>query len=281
MGHEKEIRVLDLFSGIGGFSLGFRRAGGFRTVAYCEIEPYCQEVLRARMLDGSLDTAPICRDIRVLDGRALTGVVDLVCGGFPCQDISAAGLKAGIDGGRSRLWLDMGRIIREIRPRFVFVENVAALLARGLERVLGDLAAIGYDAEWECIPASAVGAHHVRDRVWIVAYPKGFRSELRSAAAGRAGRPSGGGNALADAKCQRCEEMERLQRGGAAGKRQPSARRECGVFCGRVSGRWEPEPNVGRVAHGVPHRVERLSALGNAVVPQVVEWIGRRIIEIA
>src|SRR5512139_1947664 len=163
------MRVLDLFSGIGGFSLGLERAG-MRTVAFCEIEPFCRAVLRKHWPD-----IPIYEDVRSLTAERLAadGIsVDVICGGFPCQDISVAGKGAGIEGGRSGLWSEYARIIGELRPRYVIVENVAALLGRGLDRVLGDLAEIGYDAEWHCIPASYVGAPHRRDRVWIVAYPQ-------------------------------------------------------------------------------------------------------------
>ena len=160
------MRVLDLFSGIGGFSLGLERAG-FETVAFCEIDKKCHKVLNKHWPD-----VPIFEDVctltkELLDERGIT--VDVICGGFPCQDISLAGKGAGIEGERSGLWTEYARIISELRPKFVIVENVAALLSRGLDRVLGDLAEIGYDAEWHCIPASAVGAPHRRDRIWIVA----------------------------------------------------------------------------------------------------------------
>src|SRR5260221_2745133 len=162
-----EMNVLDLFSGIGGFSLGLERAG-MRTGAFCEIDPYCRRVLRKHSPD-----VPIYDDIRTLTaGRLVRDSIapDVICGGFPCQDISVAGKGAGLAGERSGLWSEYARIIGEVRPRYVIVENVAALLGRGLDRVLGDLAALGFDAEWHCIPASAVGAPHRRDRVWIVAH---------------------------------------------------------------------------------------------------------------
>ena len=185
------MNVLDLFSGIGGFSLGLERAG-MRTVAFCEIDPYCRRVLARHWPD-----VPVYDDIRTLTAEKLANAngvgclggnlgpqrgvgktqswagasrsIDVICGGFPCQDISTAGKGAGITGERSGLWKEYARIIGEVRPRYVIVENVAALLGRGIERVLGDLAALGYDAEWHCIPASAVGAPHRRDRIWIIA----------------------------------------------------------------------------------------------------------------
>jgi DNA (cytosine-5)-methyltransferase 1 len=159
------VRVLDLFSGIGGFSLGLERAG-MRTVAFCEIEPYCQAVLRKHW-----PGVPCFPDVRELHAADLPERADVICGGFPCQDISVAGKGAGIDGERSGLWSEYARLIGEVRPSYVIVENVAALLGRGLGRVLGDLSEIGYDAEWHVISAADVGAPHLRERVWIVAYP--------------------------------------------------------------------------------------------------------------
>ena len=174
------LRLLDLFSGIGGFSLGLERAG-FQTVAFCEIDPFCRRVL-AKHWPG----VPIYEDVRSLNADALRrdGItIDSICGGSPCQDVSAAGKGAGLDGGvRSGLWAELRRLMGELRPRFAVVENVSALLSGPPEqpgmwfgRVLGDLAEIGYDAEWHCIPASAVGAQHRRDRIWIVSYPGQIR----------------------------------------------------------------------------------------------------------
>jgi DNA (cytosine-5)-methyltransferase 1 len=191
--------------------------------------------------------------------------VDLICGGFPCQDISTAGKGAEIDGERSGLWHEFARIIGEVRPRCVIVENVSALLGRGLGRVLGNLAALGYDAEWHCIPASYVGAPHRRDRVWIIAYAQ--REQLRQQS-GRCGGPSRAGAAqpAIDGEERNVAHADEQSMGRIA-----IARRECN--------QWLAEPNVGRVANGVPSRAYRLRVLGNAVVPQVVEIIGRAIIE--
>jgi DNA (cytosine-5)-methyltransferase 1 len=268
------LSVLDLFSGIGGFALGLERAG-METVAFCECDPYARRVLRKHW-----PAAPLFEDVRTLTKRRLTkeGIEpNVICGGFPCQDISTAGKGAGLDGARSGLWREFARLIREVRPRYAILENVAALRSRGLDRVLGDLAAIGYDAEWHCIPAAHVGAPHQRDRVWIIANPhfhgdpilqshgnspqaaerpsrrgdtQRFREALaHSAGAGRkAWRPDGMGAITSDAAAS-------PQRGG-----------------------WPPEPDLPRVADGVPHRVDRLRCLGNAVVPQVVELIGRAVV---
>jgi DNA (cytosine-5)-methyltransferase 1 len=228
-----------------------------RTVAFCEIDPYCQAVLRRHWPD-----VPVFDDVRTLtatdvsnaakqqvgiagQSRINSGVVDVICGGFPCQDISIAGKGEGITGSRSGLWKEFARIIGEIRPRYVIVENVAALLGRGLGDVLGDLAALGYDAEWHCIPASAVGAPHRRDRVWIVGHPMQSGLSERTAIRGRPGEATTG----------------------------------LSWDVSSVSGQWDVEPDVGRVAHGVPARVDRLKALGNTVVPQIAEIIGRAIMK--
>lgn len=240
------MNVLDLFSGIGGFSLGLERAG-MRTVAFCEIEPFPRAVLAKHW-----PHVPCYDDVRTLSaGRlAADGInVDVICGGFPCQDISSAGRGAGLAGERSGLWSEYARLVGELRPRYVIVENVAALLGRGLYRVLGDLAALGYDAEWHCIPASAIGAPHRRDRVWIVAY----------AISERQPRPGSSWDASNPAPLIQREAID--------------------AFHGGLGNVWRSEPLLGRVAHGVPRRVERLTALGNAVVSQIPEIIGRAILQ--
>ena len=234
-------KVLDLFSGIGGFSLGLERTGGFETVAFCETDKFCQRVLAKHW-----PSVKCYSDVKDLTYERLKtdGIKpDVICGGFPCQDISIAGKGAGIDGERSGLWSDFARLIGEIRPRYAIVENVSALLNRGLDRVLGDLAEIGYDSEWHCIPAAAVGAPHRRDRIWIVA----------------------------DCKSKQSTECDpRVNRE----KRWKLRNSNCGN-----GGVWPTEPDVGRVAHGIPARVDRLKSLGNAVVPQVVQVIGEAILE--
>jgi DNA (cytosine-5)-methyltransferase 1 len=209
--------------------------------------------------------------------------VDVICGGFPCQDISIAGKGAGLAGARSGLWWEFYRLIAEIRPAWVIIENVSALRHKGLGDVLRSLAAVGYDAEWHCIPASAVGAPHRRDRIWIVAYPNceqqqsmlGGRGAERSAAAASAGsvdfNVSGGGRDgawsqdVADAGCF-ATQIQIVGKLAAI----PLPQRHTW---------WETEPDVGRVVDGVPARLDRLKALGNAVVPQIPELIGRAIYE--
>jgi DNA (cytosine-5)-methyltransferase 1 len=250
------LNVLDLFSGIGGFSLGLERAG-MRTVAFCEIEPYCRAVLAKHW-----PSVPCFPDIRGIDGQDIgrIGRIDVICGGFPCQDISSAGAGAGLAGSRSGLWRDYARLIGLIRPRYVIVENVAALLFRGLGDVLGDLAALGYDTEWHCIPAFAVGANHGRDRVWIVAYPNSHSE------------PSGAVNAemgATSADISNATKLRELQCWGVQFAQNSQAQRHVHL--------WESESGVLRVAARVPNRMDRLRALGNSVIPQIVEEIGRAI----
>lgn len=162
------LRVLDLFSGIGGFSLGLERTGGFETVAFCEIEDFPRRVLAKHW-----PNAPCYPDVRKLNADQLRAdgiAVDVICGGFPCQDLSFAGRGEGLQGERSGLWSEIARLAGELRPDVIVVENVTALLHRGMGIVLGDLAALGYDADWDCIRASELGAPHHRDRVWLVAH---------------------------------------------------------------------------------------------------------------
>jgi DNA (cytosine-5)-methyltransferase 1 len=289
-------KLLDLFSGIGGFSLGLERTGGFKTVAFCEIDPFCRKVLRKHWPE-----VPQYDDVRTLTAERLAAdgiAVDAICGGFPCQDISTAGAGAGIEGKRSGLWKEYARIVGEVRPRVVVVENVSALLARGMGRVLGDLAALGYDAEWHCIPASALGAPHRRDRTWIVAHPAdAIRRAQQSGMGGGegAGRPQKADGAIQERVRVACDDgfatsrssLANATSGRQSGPRQfvesgSSApcldRQAIDALAGRLGRVWRAEPDVGRVAHGVPARVDRLTTLGNAVVPQIPELIGRAIL---
>ncbi len=168
------LRELALFAGAGGGILGGYLLG-WRTVVAVECEPYAASVLAQRQNDGILAPFPIWDDVRTFDGKPWHGIVDVVSGGFPCQDISAAGSGAGIDGERSGLWSEMARIIGEVRPKDVFVENSPLLVGRGLVRVLADLAEMGFDARWGVVGASDVGAPHRRERCWIVAHDNGMR----------------------------------------------------------------------------------------------------------
>jgi DNA (cytosine-5)-methyltransferase 1 len=225
-----------------------------------------------------------------------------------CQDISLAGKGAGIDGERSGLWSEYARLIRELRPRYVIVENVAALLGRGLGTVLGDLAASGYDAEWDCIPAEAIGAPHERDRLYLVAYPHGGGKLQPQGRVGEVGRWAGdvhqevsdalrGGcgsrrpwRPVRDGQWQHRASPAASQSANADRQGLPIARdaRAVGPSTGRIlTGAapdrvdwWATEPNVVRMVHGLPGRVDRIRGLGNAVIPQIPEWIGRRILAV-
>ncbi len=262
-----KLRVLDLFSGIGGFSLGLERAG-MRTIGFCEIKEYCRSVLANHWPDVSCHA-----DIKTREFAE--GEADVICGGFPCQDISVAGQGAGLAGERSGLYRHLIRAIRLVRPKYAIVENVAALLGRGMGTVLGDLATVGYDAEWHCIPAAAIGAPHIRDRVWIVAYSDCER-ELHSQGGkqnewGWLGRslvkalsPDFNGSGLQER--QLLSGVQTTARFDDDGKNPP------------VGSWWAVEPDLVRVVHGIPGRVDRIEALGNAVTPQIPEIIGRAII---
>lgn len=200
------------------------------------------------------------RDVRECGAHNLTAV-DLIAGGFPCQDISIAGAGTGLDGERSGLWFEFARLIDELRPRYILVENVAALLGRGFDRVLGSLAALGYDAEWECLPASAFGAPHQRERVFIIAYSHQERC-------GRGG------------VFDRCDDIPTYEQWGTAKGIRQWAGWQRWISKTVQDGLWsEPNAPILGVADGVSARVERIGGLGNAVVPQVAEWIGRRILE--
>ena len=277
-----------LFAGIGGIDLGLERAG-MECQWQVEIDPYCRKVLAKHWPDTERFA-----DVKAV-GKHNLGSVDLIAGGFPCQDVSLAGKRTGIkEGTRSGLWFEFHRIICELRPRYVFVENVPGILVDGMGRVLGDLAASGYDAEWQVLSAADVGAPHLRKRVWIVAYPdrdefmesegsQGGRVQARPVGKNRkkVGRgrtfDSGQEGGLADAT------GERMERRGSAAIEEPEVSLRPEIL-GRhrpAQGAeiWSTEPGMGRMAHGVPRRVDRLKALGNAVVPQCAEWIGRQILK--
>jgi DNA (cytosine-5)-methyltransferase 1 len=280
------LRELALFAGAGGGILGGKLLG-WRTVCAVEWEPYAASVLAARQNDGVLPPFPIWDDVQSFDGRPWRGIVDVVSGGFPCQDISVAGKGAGIDGARSGMWSHMARIIGEVRPRHVFVENSPALLTRGLGRVLGDLAALGYDCRWTVLGAADVGAPHQRDRFWLVANASSGRRggaerwQMEQSRGAQAERTS---QAVANADSMRelqPQGSERDQRGRPCNcgsdmanadstQRQGSSlsirtRAQYADACG--SSWWQSEPDVGRVAHGVAARVDRLKAIGNGQVP--------------
>jgi DNA (cytosine-5)-methyltransferase 1 len=294
-----------LFSGIGGIELALE-SFGLRTVWQVECDRYARNVLWRHW-----PLVPKYEDVCAV-GAAHLCPVDVICGGFPCQGISDAGLRLGLDDPRSGLWREFARVVRELRPRYVFVENVAALRVRGLGRVLGDLAEIGYDAEWDCVRAADVGAPHLRNRLFLLAYSGGQQSQGQSvtvagsrlsavvardgearAVADADGQGLEGwrrgvvrkdadkgasgtrGASLADAQREGESQSERgvsHERGWAGDRGQSladsdreSARRLAESW--QVADWWSVEPDVGRVAHGVPARMDRLRCLGNAVVP--------------
>ena len=266
------LRILDTFTGIGGFSYAAEHiVGGFETVAFVEREPYCQ-----RILGKHWPNVPIYDDITTFNPQLHSA--DVICGGFPCQDISTAGKQAGIkEGTRSGLFYELMRVIRLVQPRYVVLENVAAILANGLDTVLGELAEAGFDAEWACIPASAVGACHQRDRWWLVAYAKksqGNGSSIRSAANSETNQQRqrsklGRGDCMdaANASSQRLERQKPAWRF--------AARQLCPDWGGYIS-----EPVLCRGDDGLSNRVDRLKALGNAVVPQVAAIPLARVLEL-
>lgn len=293
------LTVLSLFSGIGGLDLGLERAG-MCVIAQSEVDPYASRVLARHW-----PNVPNLGDITTITDWPNA---DVVCGGFPCQDISVAGKGAGIQKGtRSGLWYDYARCVRSVRPRYVVVENVAALLTRGFDIVQSDLAALGYDAWWDCIPAASVGAPHLRDRVFIVATRADITpvepriSPMQWAARVGSDAECVGGDSTADADSQRGDRSaaEHGPNGWTQPARNHVATADAGderceehsgvpvttseeiTRTGRVSiaDWWSVEPGVGRVAHGIPRRVDRLRCLGNAVVPQVAQYIGQIVVE--
>ena len=301
-----KLRVLDLFSGIGGFSLGLERTGGFETVAFCEIDAFADKVLAKHW-----PTVDCYDDVRIITKERLEedgiGRIDVITGGYPCQPFSVAGKRKGDQDDR-HLWPEMYRIISEVRPAWVIAENVAGHINMGLDQVLSDLEVENYAATAVVIPACAVDAPHRRDRVWIIANDDrqqrgadegksdtgtdrrhdigrvcenvadaGHDAERPSktmdgnATIGREGitDPANSGEAVADTDQARLQEREGENTVGTWPQCWPVSER------GKL---WLPEPGVGRVANGIPRRVDRLKGLGNAVVPQIPEMIGRAIL---
>ncbi|WP_116818228.1 DNA cytosine methyltransferase [Pseudomonas syringae] len=259
---------LALFAGAGGGILGGHLLG-WRTVCAVERDAYAAQVLAQRQNDGALKAFPIWSDVCSFDGRPWRGLVDLVSGGFPCQDISAAGSGIGIGGARSGLWKQMARIVGEIRPRIVYMENSPLLVGRGLAVVLGDLAEMGYDARWGIVGAADLHAPHQRDRIWIVAQAQG--------AGQQEGRlPIGEQPKIAELSVRHqnlAHPSGKHGKGVIAGGSEAQVRRRpverSPRSCGDGFGRWPAEPGMGRVANGVANRVDRIKALGNGQVPRV------------
>jgi DNA (cytosine-5)-methyltransferase 1 len=302
---EGGLNELALFAGAGGGILGGHLLG-WRCVCAVEFNAYARSVLLARQNDGTLPPFPVWDDVRTFDGRPWRGHVDVVSGGFPCQDISVAGKGDGLDGERSGLWSEMARIIGEVRPRFAFVENSPMLTSRGLGRVLGDLSALGFDAEWGVLGARDVGAPHQRDRIWIVAHANGVlelqptwckcnerngpcecseavadaaRSECnrnRAEPGGQSDGPANGGEAVADSSSQRQQKSWNTH---DASDCQKDRRREASHAF--YVGEWPSEPGLGRMAHGVANRTDRLKAIGNGQVSRVAATAWRLLTEAA
>lgn len=303
--YSEKLKVLDLFSGIGGFSLGLERTGGFETLAFCEIDEHARKVLKKHW-----PKVPVFEDVKTL--RGIEGEFDVICGGFPCQDISVAGKGLGLKGERSGLWKEYARLIKEIKPRYVIIENVANLRSKGLARVMQDLWEIGYDCEWHVISASSVGAFHKRERIWIIAYPNS--AFLREQSGRRIGKSrqekvqpgiNGENGVVCDTSSLGCNgrfgEERHLQTNEEwNGKKIQSEGEQC-EFVPRTNGEilsrrhiesiratysdfWESSTRVHRVVNGLSKgmeraRKQRIKQLGNAVVPQIPELIGQAILE--
>lgn len=241
---------LALFAGAGGGLLGGHLLG-WRTVCAVELNPYAASVLVARQNDGTFPAFPIWDDVRTFDGRPWRGLVDVVSGGFPCQDVSVAGKGDGLDGERSGLWSEMARIIGEVRPRFAFVENSPKLTSRGLGRVLRDLAGMGFDADWGVLGAHHAGAPQLRDRIWIVAHAQ------RDGRFGSSCEQSDARNQAGDVQAH---SQERHAEPGPAIPGREASNSRWG---------WPDESGVVRMAHGLAHRSHRIKAIGNGQVPRV------------
>ena len=252
-----------LFAGIGGFDLGLERAG-MKCSWQVEIDDYATRVLQKHW-----PQVKRFRDVREC-GKNNLDPVDLICGGFPCQPFSFAGKRKGENDERN-MWPETARILGELRPRFALLENVPGLVThKYFGRVLGDLAEIGYDCEWDCIPASTFGAPHRRDRLWVIAYSNGERRRSEQISKQGSSHPAKSWNDVTEESLANpyCTEFKKQW------KQKPITSQLSTIECDSW---WASEPTICRMANGVPNRVDRLKCLGNAVVPQVVEWVGKGI----
>lgn len=266
------VTSLDLFSGYGGISYALKEY--VKPIAYCEIDNYARGILASRISEGELCFAPIFADVRNIKGQV--GSADIITGGFPCQDISIAGLGTGLGGKRSGLFFEIVRLTKEIRPAFVFLENVPAIRTRGLREVVGAFAKMGYDCRWTCLSAASVGAPHKRERWFLLAYAKSERCgearQLRCHESTQ--RITGGSEKMADTNGKRLERLSETKISRRKGRIEAvNASLQERQF-------WSSEPNVGRVANGTPFRVDRIKALGNGVVPLQVKTAFERLIGI-
>lgn len=280
-GNDEPLRELALFAGAGGGILGGHLLG-WRTSCAVEINNYAACVLAQRQNDGILAPFPIWDDIRTFDGRPWRGLIDVISGGFPCQDISVAGKGAGLAGERSGLWSEMARIISEVRPCYVFIENSPMLIIRGLDRVLADLAEMGFYVEWGCISAADCGAHHQRERIWIVgnAHNHGQPATEKQNGAKQGGNAGTTGAQQTSQSTGPSEQYAQLADAngdhvqGLVKEPQPGRYRRQIRLHNRARslpswGAWPPESGLGRVADGVAARVDRIKAIGNGQVPRV------------
>jgi DNA (cytosine-5)-methyltransferase 1 len=262
---------LALFAGAGGGILGGHLLG-WRTVCAVEWEAYPASVLCARQNDGLLESFPIWDDVQTFDGKPWEGIVDVVSGGFPCQDISAAGKGDGLDGERSGMWKEMARIIGEVRPQYAFIENSPMLTFRGLERVLADLASMGFDAEWGVLSAADVGANHNRERIWIVGkntkqfklfsysmHNRDRRGQQQPKSVEEKNKPISNPTSIGLQGQGKHEQ--------SINSTQSKNRKTVKFEYGSSSDFWSVEPNVGRVVDGLAFRMDRLKAIGNGQVP--------------
>ena len=266
---------LDLFSGIGGISLALKQY--IRTITYCEIDRYAQSVLLSRMQSGDIDTAPIWDDVRSLNSKMLHKKIDIITGGFPCQDISCAGRGVGMEAGaRSGLFSEIIRLTQEIQPTFLFLENVPAIRTRGLTRVLCELTAIGYDCRWTIVSAAELGAPHLRKRWFLLAHDNGKRRWDKYR---RRCRSKGEGAPNAVEYCKEKPMADSCSK-NVEGQWEKSSGIETTNKNSSMSNWWSVEPNVDRVVNGLPNRVDRIKCLGNAVVPQQAKEAFERLIGI-
>ena len=289
---------LALFAGAGGGILGGKLLG-WRTVCAVEWDEYARDVLVARQNDGCLEAFPIWDDVQTFDGKPWRGIVDVVSGGFPCQDISCAGKGAGIDGERSGMWKHMARIIGEVRPQYAFVENSPMLVGRGLAIVLADLAEMGYDAKWGIVGAHHTSAPHKRERIWLLGRNTNRDNvvPLGSVCGGSAATACGVRENVANTESGESWQQTKWERrentigGGSDCGGYSEERRDIRHAAGtglphgatesmgeprtdaesERSDWWATEPDVGRVAHGVAARVDRLRCIGNGQVPAVAQ----------
>lgn len=267
-------RVGSLFSGIGGIEIGLERTGYFKTEWFVEKELYAREILRKRF-----PKTIIYGDIEKIDFRTVPSI-DILTGGFPCQDISVAGKRVGISGSRSSLWRYYCEAIRILRPKYAIIENVSALTRKGLNIVLRDIAKIGYDAEWHCLSASSIGALHKRERIFIVAYPNSSGEMVKGQDCDNKERNS-------EKKIQEWQDIIfRIESASSdvsnSNKQRQQRRKQIQVrqaLLRREEPTWATEPKLGRVVDGISNRVDRIRCLGNAVVPQCTEIIGEAIKE--